>query len=76
LQRLMSARAQVPAGTTVGDLVSGLVSGVGVAFAPADVAASATRGALRVLVNHLESDDMAFALSSGDQVAPFSPAYA
>lgn len=64
---------QVPAGTTVGDLVSGLVPGAGAAFTPAHAAASSRRAALRVLVNHQESDDMAACLTSGDQVAVGPP---
>mmetsp|Transcript_8405 Transcript_8405/g.25207 ORF Transcript_8405/g.25207 Transcript_8405/m.25207 type:complete len:884 (+) Transcript_8405:164-2815(+) len=51
---------EVPAGTTVGDLVSGALPGM------SDT--SQGRGPLRGLVNHQESDDMAALLTSGDQI--------
>lgn len=59
---------QLPAGTTVGDLVSGTVGGIGAMYSPADVAASTVQPRLQVLVNQQPAEDMMQLLASGDEV--------
>lgn len=59
---------QLPAGTTVGDLVSGTIAGVGAMYTPADVAAGSLQPQLQVSVNRQLADDMSLLLASGDEV--------